>query len=387
MWKWLILLSYPLIAGCASAPPPPTQVPEDLFQDQRFSAPSQRISADEVFALNDDMTRYVRVDIAPQLRHLGRQRGLIAALRSRGQLQLDYDSEMTRNASEAFESRTGNCLSLVIMTAALAKALDLPVTYQSVIVDEAWSRSGSIYFASGHVNLVIGKRIVDKTAGYDPHESLTIDFLPPEDIVARHTLVIDEATIVAMYFNNRAAEALARDDLNDAYAWASAAIRHKPGFLSAYNTLGVIYREHRDEAQAEHVLRYALQLEPRNAHVLANLAELLEDTGRGTEAQPLRERLARLESAPPFHYFNLGMAAMREGNYAAARALFAREVERSPDYHEFHFWLAIADYKLGDIEAARKHLTLAMEDSTTRRDHDIYAAKLAWIKSYRTQPQ
>ena len=51
---------------------------------------------------------------------------------------------MTRNAAEAFDARSGNCLSLVIMTAAFAKELGLPVRYQNVFVDEAWSRSGDL---------------------------------------------------------------------------------------------------------------------------------------------------------------------------------------------------------------------------------------------------
>ncbi len=54
---------------------------------------------------------------------------------------------------EAFQARTGNCLSLVIMTAAFAKEVGLPVRFQSVYVPETWSRSGNLYFSSGHVNL------------------------------------------------------------------------------------------------------------------------------------------------------------------------------------------------------------------------------------------
>ena len=76
-----------------------------------------------------------------------------------------------------------------------------------------------------------------------------------------------------------------------------------------------------------------------------------------------------------------GQAALRNGDYATARDLFAREVARAPYYHEFHYWLAIAYARLGDAKQAREHLTLAMETSTTRGDHDLYAAKLERIRS------
>ena len=54
---------------------------------------------------------------------------------------------------------------------------------------------------------------------------------------------------------------------------------------------------------------------------------------------------------------------------------------RADHYHEFHFWLAVASAQLGDLAAARKHLALAVENSTTRGQHEIYAGKLARLQS------
>ena len=73
---------------------------------------------------------------------------------------------------------------------------------------------------------------------------------------------------------------------------------------------------------------------------------------------------------------------MEKNDFVAARDLFAREVDRAGQYHEFHFWLAVANLKLGDIAEARKHLALAMENSTTLRDRDLYSAKLEWLRSH-----
>jgi len=55
-------------------------------------------------------------------------------------------------------------------------------------------------------------------------------------------------------------------------------------------------------------------------------------------------------------------------------------VDRAAYYHEFHYWLALADLGLGDTEGARKHMAIAIENSTTRRDHDLYSAKLARLQ-------
>ncbi|HEV8313997.1 MAG TPA: tetratricopeptide repeat protein [Burkholderiaceae bacterium] len=379
MRHWASLLLCLGLAACASAPPLAPHEP--LFHDQLFAPPTQPIRAADVFALSEDMRRYVRDEIATHARSHGRQRALIDALYKRGQLKLEYDAAMTRNAAQAFDARAGNCLSLVIMTAAFAKELGLQIHYQSAYTDEMWSRSGGLLFRSGHVNVTLGSRFIDAGSGEDTTR-YTIDFLPPDELRGLRTQSISEDTVVAMYMNNRAAEALAEERLDNAYWWARAAIARSPDFISPYNTLGVIYQRHGDWPLAEQVYGRVLEREPTNTRALANLAQLAEQRGNIAQAQALRQQLARLEPYPPFHFFNLGRAAMQRGDYVAARDLFAKEVARADYYHEFHFWLGLAHYRLGEMELARKELNLAMQNSTTRGDRDLYAAKLAWLRNH-----
>lgn len=372
-----------LLSACAATPPAPER-PDALFADRMFAAPTERISTADVFTMSDEMKRYLAVDIASQLRTKGPQSGLIEALYRRAQLKLDYDTAITKTASEAFATRSGNCLSLVIMTAAFARELRLPVRYQSAYLEETWSRDGTLLFASGHVNVTLGRRIIDAGTTRDL-SPLTIDFLPPEDIHSMRVRDIGEETVLAMYANNRAAEALARGMLDDAYAWAAQALRNDPTFMSAYNTLGVVYLRHGDLAQAERVFDHVLANDARNTRALANLAETYKREGRDADASAARTRLASIESFAPFHFFNLGLEAARRSDWLTARDFFAREVARADYYHEFHFWLGVADWQLGDVAQADKHLRLAMDNSTTRGQHDLYAAKLAWLQSHQKE--
>jgi tetratricopeptide (TPR) repeat protein len=378
----LALILVLLLGGCASAPlgAPPASV----LNDKLFAPPSERIAAADVFALSAPMHHYLEVEIVGALRTKGRQRGLLEALNSQHQLKIEYDSTMTRNAAQAFEARSGNCLSLVIMTAALAKELGLAVQYQSVQVDGTWSRSGSLYVASGHVNLTLVPRPTDVRLGYhDIATQTTIDFLPPEDLRGQRGRTIAEATVLAMYMNNRAAEALAQDRLDDAYAWAREAVVQDPRFLSGHNTLGVIYLHHGNRAEAEQVFRGLVAVEPDNTTALSNLAQLLRESGRSAEAEALTRRLLAIQPEPPFMYFNRGMAAMQSGDYRTARDNFSKEVDRAAYYHEFHFWLALAYAGLGDLPHARAHLATAVENSTRRDDRDLYAAKLDRLNLHR----
>jgi Flp pilus assembly protein TadD len=379
--NWYVLWLTAALAGCTSAPLV-VEHPDYLFQDDRFVAPAEPIKAADVFALSPDMRQYLKSEVAARMRVKGLQRGLFDALYDKQQLKLVYDAQVTRNAAQTFAARAGNCLSLVIMTAAFAKEIGVPVRYQKVLVDDAWSRSGDFYFSSAHVNLTLDSRDPGtRTMWWDRASALTIDFLGPEDIGNRGMEMIDEGTVLAMYMNNRAAEALALGRLDDAYWWARAAIVQDPGFLKAYDTLGAVYYRHGDLAQAERVLNRVLALQPQYPQVMSNLVLVLRAEGRGEEAAALALKLDELDPRPPFYFFNLGLVAMRNGDYQAARKLFTREVDRDEYYHEFHFWLAAADLRLGKVDEARTQLALAMEASPTHEQHELYAAKLDKIRA------
>lgn len=380
MQHWISLLLIALVAGCANAPP--QAVAPGLLNDALFEPPAQRISGDEVFALSDEMRAYLRTAVAAPMRAKGRTRGLLDALYTRGELRLEYDATLTRNAAEAFAARAGNCLSLVLMTAAFAKELGLQVEYQSAIVDETWSRSGDLHILSGHVNLTLGRRFVD-AASRDDATRLTVDFLRPEQMRGLRTQRIAEETVVAMYLNNRAAETLVQGRLDDAYWWAREAVLRSPGFMSAYNTLGVIYQRHGHLTLALQAFNHVLDHEPDNTRAMSNLAQALALAGHADQARTVMRRLAALEPHPPFHFLHLGQRALQQGDFKAARDLFAREVARADYLPELHFWLGVASFNLGAVEEARKHLHLAMSGSTTRSERDLYAAKLAWLKQQR----
>lgn len=371
---WLLLVAL-LLSACASVAPAPE--PHALFADARFGAPREPVS-DDVFALSPAMRRYLAEELLPRARQRGARAALLAVLQDTRQLRLTYRTDFTRDAAQAFEARAGNCLSLVILTAAFARELQLSVRYQSVYGEQTWSRAGGYAYLSGHVNLALTRETTPLSPTV-PDPAVVIDFLPPDQAAGHRSRPIDEATVVAMYLNNRAVEALTAGDTDTAYWWARAAMLRQPRFLSAYNTLGVVYRRHGDPAAAGRVLAYALEREPGNTQLLSNLALVMGDLGRDVDAVRLRERLAAIEEAAPFAYFDRGLEAMRQGRYADARDDFRREVERAAYAHEFHFWLGLANAALGDAKLARRHLLLAQEYSNSPAEQALYSAKLDWL--------
>jgi Tfp pilus assembly protein PilF len=376
------------LGGCAhdpGAPPPRT----DVFVDAAFQPARMRIDPEEAMRLSPAMQRFADTVIAAEIRAKGARDGLIDALYTKGRLQLDYDSEITRTAAEAFDARRGNCLSLVLMTAAFARHFQMPVRFNSVYLEESWTRANGIFFVAGHVNISLGRSqaLGPRVTVYGDPDLLTIDFLPPDQIRRNRSRAVDESTILAMFMNNRAAEALSAGQVDDAYWWARAAIMTDSRWLAAYNTLAVLYRRKGLHGQAEATLRLVLDLEPLNVQAISNMVLILTDQDRRKEAEVYSSQLAQIQPVPPYKFFDEGVAAMKAGEYAAARQFFRKEVARAAYVPEFHFWLALANYGLGDMGAAQGEIAKALENSATTHDRQMYGAKLAWLNEVREKQQ
>lgn len=325
MKVWIALLMSLLLLGCAGVQPPlpPGQA---VFDDALFAPLLPLPDAQAVLALTPAMQRYLAERVVPQVRRKGAQKALLEALATPGELLLEYDSAQTRTASETFTARRGNCLSLVLMTAALARELGLSVRLQEVLGAPLFERQGEFTFVVGHVNLALGARLERARSAYDA--ALVVDFLPGQDLRRQQWRLIDERRVLAMFMNNRAAEELARGDAPAAYAWLRGAHAQDPGFAPLFNTLGVLYRGRGALAQAERALRTALALDPQDEHAAANLAVL-----------------QRLRVAGRHHEQAVDAAAG------------------------------------GDLVQARLQLAQALAASRGTAEQTRYAAKLAWLKA------
>jgi Flp pilus assembly protein TadD len=376
---WVLLLCLAL-ASCADAPGA-TTASESLFSDSSFAPPSERVAAADVFRISPEMRAYLDSRIAEEIARHGEAQGLVEALFKDRRLQLDYDAEYTRNAAQAFDARAGNCLSLAIVTGALAKEIGLDVRYQSVEAGEHWERDGDLLELVGHVNVSVGMPVPKvRTWGLNT-DRWTVDFLPPADIKGQVTRPISESRIAAMYMNNRAAEALAHQRTDDAYWWIRSGVASDPSFFSLYNTLGVTYLRKGMPAQAESALRFALSLAPDSSETWNNLAVVLRRDGRAEQAAAIVRQHPPSGAAALAAAIEGGMKANESGDYARALDLFTHALRKSGDNHELHYLLAVTYLNLGDRRLAMAHLLEAQDNSTTARQRSIYASKLELLKS------
>jgi len=373
------------LAGCADAPRPgaaPTR--ESLFADASFAPPSERIDASDIFALSPEMHAYLESRVAEEARQHGEARGLVEALFRDRRLTIDYDAEFTRNAAQAFDARAGNCLSLALVTGAMAREMGLDVRYQSVRTSEHWERDGDLLELVGHVNVSVGMPVPRvRSFGFNA-DRWTVDFLPPEQMKGLETRPISEARVAAMFMNNRAAEALAHQRTDDAYWWIRSGVAMDPSFGELYNTLGVTYLRKGLLPRAESALRHALSIAPESAESWNNLAVVLRRDGRGEQAAAVEREHPRTRAAAVAAAIDGGTRANAAGDYGRALEMFNRALRTSSDSHQIHYLLAVTYLNLGDRRHAMEHLREAQDYSVTARQRSVYASKIELLQSTRS---
>ncbi len=370
------------LGGCASVAPPS---PAPLLHDALFDHPPRPAEADAVLRLSPAMQAHLDLLRSQVSRPGDLPLALAESLYKPGGLRLDYDASITRNAAQAFEARSGNCLSLVVMTTALARALGLDVSFQSVRSGDLFRQEGDLTLRTGHVNLVLGERLRAqhwRTAQAEVVlRHLVIDFLPQETARGLPVEPIGQAEVLAMFMNNRAVESLLARAPAPAYAWAREALRHDPGFAPAYNTLGVVYQRAGHLAPAAAAFERVLALDDRQVAAMANLAQVRRAQGRDAEARAWEARRMALEPQAPFHHLRLGQAALATGDLAQAQAHFQRALRSLSGAHEAWFGLAQVHAARGDSAQAEQALRRALAASPTAGEQARYAGKLEAMKA------
>ena len=215
----------------------------------RTSRPAtEPIDPADVFKLTPEMQAYLdEHDLLPMARSEGHAPGA-----HRRALQPQQAAARIRRRRrratrrEAFEARQGNCLSLVIMTGAFAKAMGLTVTFQQVTTDEMWSRTRR------HVLHERPRQPAARASLRRRRRAATTASSSTRSTSCRRRRPAARAPDPGEHRagdvheqpRRRGAGAPARSTTpTGARARRS---RLDPKFLSAYNTLGVIYLRHGD---------------------------------------------------------------------------------------------------------------------------------------------
>ncbi|PIW59743.1 hypothetical protein [Shewanella sp. CG12_big_fil_rev_8_21_14_0_65_47_15] len=374
--------------ACSSSPEmPKADEVESLFVDSLFTPVTDIPSAEDIFYLPPDAV--VEVRRAFERYSLSHSNTLTAhewlanyinANQTSTQREFRYQDNLTQIASETYAQRAGNCMSLVVMTSALADIFNIETEFQDIAIEPVWDKQGDFYLINGHVNLRLLPPTNTHTVYVSSH-AILVDFMPERALRGYDKTQINRQTLITMFYNNMAAEALVDGDLDRAYALIKAGLK-RGQFVPAFNTLAVIYRHRGDEKRAEQVYRYALKFDPNDMTTLYNLAVILGDQGRLDEWAEVHKVLELARIRNPYYYYDMAQQAFDEHQYDEALAWYQRALARADYRHEFFFGLSQTYWALGDEKRAKLNMEKAMALSADETDKHRYQAKLQAMKRH-----
>ncbi len=356
----LLLCVVILICGCSAAPKA-VEFQAEMWEDERFAYDVALVTVTErsLFAIDADLVRSLRADpIFTQGNQATRTAHLLSLIFGPDLKAFAYAGGHSTQAADTWSARRGDCLSLSVLSVALARALEVPVQIQEVRVPANFDRRDGVDFLNRHVNVLVSNerelRAMGRTlpAGY-----IVIDF-EPQIGTRRKGDALDDRDVLARFYNNLAAEQLAKGQDRLAYAHFKAAILAKPAYAASYGNLAQLYLRAGLQTAAEKALLRAVELNDASGLALDSMHRLLLDQGREAEARTYELRLQMLREQDPYYWLGLGLDMLRQAQFLQAIGALERAQAMTRGFTEVHRHLAIAYWLAGKPHLARDQLAM-----------------------------
>jgi Flp pilus assembly protein TadD len=282
----------------------------------------------------------------------------------------------TFTAREAFEKKSGNCLTLAILTTALANVVGLDVYYKKVFTPPIYRRHNHVLTTSAHVKtIVLGPEPEEKKLGVVFFRSRTvIDYFPSSLNDTGEYVAFND--FISMYYQNKVAKAMAANNSSLVYSLLSTAMLQNPLNSETLNALAVFYRQNKLYKKARVIYEFAIENNVESIHTLSNYAFLLSEVGDTTALAQVESQLLDVEENNPYQWYDQGVKYLNQGETWRAVALFNKSVKTGPYLSEGYMGLAKAYFLLGDVERAESKLKKAKELAYGEKERGLYAAKL-----------
>ncbi|WP_170287250.1 tetratricopeptide repeat protein [Halioglobus maricola] len=367
------------LAACATSTPAP-----EVTNLEPIQLPGQTIGVDEVAAqaptpdllvLDADMKKFVSTYAGEELGKRERLRSLHRAVSGPSILGMDYDPTAEGSAIEAFHRETANCLSYANMFVALAREAGLDARYQWVEVRPQWTRMGERVAVRLHVNAVVHLNRQDRFM-------VDIDPLPSRDFAG--TQEISDSDAQALYHNNIAMDALAREELDIAWTQAVRALQLAPQMPHLWVNLGAVYRRTHQYDAAEAAYMQALALDGMERSAMNNLLVLYQVTGDTEQVEYWKERVLKYRDSNPYYHAWLGDLAAEEGDWRSASDYYQRALGLQPEDATLLFSLGLIYEQLDELKAAQRYVEQALSKSSLVRERERYRIKLDELNRIQT---
>ena len=283
-----------------------------------------------------------------------------------------YQGE-TLSAADAFAQKTGNCLSLAILSTALIKETDLRYQYNKVHSDPTYQRYDNIELVSSHVNVTILSPL-NTTGALWISGSVTIDYFRGNN--SFNSVVVSSEEVEVMFWNNLSSEALIAGNLDLAFSYALKANSIDPLYPETLNLLAILYNRKGHSEYAYSVYDFMDKNEIVSFSAIDNFVSLLVHMGDTKRASVLSNKIQHINDDNPYTWLYRGMAHLEKDEYVLAERYLLKSENYGPYLDEPLFNLAKLYAQQNRVKEAKEALLKAKELAYTSDDKRRYQAKI-----------
>ncbi|WP_235580254.1 tetratricopeptide repeat protein [Rhodanobacter sp. Soil772] len=274
---------------------------------------------------------------------------LVGFLFQKPGLGMEYSADATSTVEQAYRTRKANCLTFTLLTVVLARESGLQAYGQELDDIVAWRVGDDIIYRFNHVNA--GIAIGRSRLTVDVARDLVTARNPPQPI--------SDQRLLALYYNNRAAELLVGASPAAAIPYMAMALQLAPRYASAWANAGVLHLRLGDPRAAERDYLKALALDPANAGALVNMVALYRYNGDEARRAIYARRLEKVQVKDPYFQFLQAEDDEKRGDYAGAVQHYRQAIRLYDGDSRFYFGLARAYQQLGEERHARRAMSRA----------------------------
>ena len=401
-----------LFSGCATlqAPRPAVdsidEFPVFIVKDGPGIDPGSDVNTApdaDILALSEDMKRVLDGSVTGIKSQWNRLTALMELLNQDIRFNITEDRYSTKTAIETYESKSGNCLSYSNLLVSMARYAGFKTRFQEIPSSPTWIREGEMVLFTRHIGASIdintpGKYYElnlmsdsgEKKIVFEVSNKLQYLFAPLlSSTFLQYTLnsistrPISDSRAFAQYYNNIGSKRLSEGNSPDAFRYFVKAIRTDPELSFVWSNLGVVYRWNNQPEAAEQAFLKALYVNRykdrlASMSIMGNLAILYKIQGRTEEAGLYEEKVRSYRNRNPYYHYSLGAIAFDDGRYPESVEHFKEAIKRGPDDNQFYYAIALAYYKLGEMEKAGRNMDKAISRVKDRRIEEYY--RQTWNK-------
>lgn len=339
--------------------------PEDIINSG--VVPEEIARPEAIMHVSEAMKAFVHEHISMETTRLDRLNRLLDLLVSEDKFGFRYEYDKTLTAEEAFEQRCGNCLTFSILTAALARELDLDVYFNSVETTPAWETLGDLVTEEYHMNLLA-------RVGADYY---VVELLPYFRNLTIRAETQADSVAFGRYYNNLGVWAISENKPQLAEAYFKQAIRVDLTCHPAWRNLGALKRMQGAWKEAKICLERAAAIRPKSDIIYQMLAQTCTDLGEMTKAAHYEKLMEDYRKSNPMYHFAVGQKSMIAGDLKEAKRHLKKAISLNPDCHYFYYALACVYEREHDYSHMREALEQALKCSATDSAQDTYSQIIA----------